>query len=369
MTLLGRILPGIAAYPDVHPMLVHFPAALFPVALFFAALAVWRYPDLIGTSRALVLLGTLSAFAAVASGLIAEDMMAHGAGSIVASHKTFMLTTAALATVLSVFVITQWRSRSATGRWVHLVALLVLNAVLILGADRGAVVAIRLRSGLDLKLPPTATPTRVSDAAEADTARGRALYAVLRCAECHGPKRAIEAPGVPPTLEYAGSKMQTEWMKDYLLHPHRIRWADDEIRPVVRMPDYDLEDGEARNIAAHLATFKAPERFPAAPVEEPSPTREEADSGRVLIGQYACKGCHMIGGTGNEVGPDLSSVGNRLQPAFLFAFLRDPRGIIPGTSMKNFHLDVAEARRLTAYLMTLRAASARADSSRADRDP
>jgi len=45
MNLLAKILPGAAAYPDIHPMLVHFPAALFPVALFFALLSIWKSPE------------------------------------------------------------------------------------------------------------------------------------------------------------------------------------------------------------------------------------------------------------------------------------------------------------------------------------
>ncbi len=357
MNLLAKILPGAAAYPDIHPMLVHFPAALFPVALFFALLSVWKYPDLIRTSRALILLGTLGAIAAVIAGFQAEDMMANGPKTLVSVHKSFMMITTILAILLSMFALIQWKSDTARSRWVLLLALVVVNGVLTLGADRGALVALRVRSGMDLHLPQAGpTVTAVPASLEADSSRGHALYSMFRCAECHSPQRKMESAGIPPTLEYAGSKMQADWMKTYLAHPYRIRWLDEEIRPDLRMPDYELSDGEARDIAGYLATLVDAKRFPAAPVERPPLTPQDAEKGRVLIGQYACKGCHSIGGNGNESGPALDDVGIRLQPAWIFAFVRDPKGIIPRTPMKDFHLSVDEARSITAYLMTLRSA-------------
>jgi mono/diheme cytochrome c family protein/uncharacterized membrane protein len=364
MTILERVLPGIAAYPDVHPMIVHFPSALFPTAMVFALLAVWRYPDQIRTSRSLVLLGTVAGIVAAATGLRAEDMMSHGPGTIVAVHKTFMLTTMALAIVLSVFVLLQWWTHSIRARWVHIAALGIVNLVLVLGADRGALVSMRLRSGRDLSLPRASSPPTPSPtAAESDTSRGHELYAVLRCDQCHGHDRKIEAPGIPPSLEDAGSRMQTEWLSTYLARPHRIRWVDEDVRPVIRMPDFELEEDEARDIAGYLSTLQRPDRFPSSPVASSPLGPEEAIAGRTLVGDYTCKGCHMIGGSGNTIGPALDAVGLRLTAPYIYAFIRDPKGIIPRTSMKNFDLTPVESRAITAYLMTLRQPEAASPSS------
>jgi cytochrome c2 len=182
----------------------------------------------------------------------------------------------------------------------------------------------------------------------------------------------MEAPGIPPTLENAGSKMQVDWMKTYLMHPFRVRWLDEEVRPDLRMPDYALSEGEARDIAGYLGSLMDKVHFPTEAVEQPPLNAQEAENGRILIGQYACKGCHAIGGSGNEQGPALDDVGLRLQPAWVLALIRDPKGIIPGTPMKNFHIGVEEARCITAYLMTLRSAppaSSTDESSFDDRGP
>ncbi len=356
MTLLQRLMPGFAAYPDLHPMLVHFPAALFPAAFLFAFLALWRYPQMAKPARLTVFLGTLGALAAAATGLRAQELMPHGPGTLVAQHRTFMLVAGGIALILSIVCWRAWEDSSARARQVLVLGLLLLNGVVVLGADRGALVALRLRSGLDLHLPKVTAPPIVpkTTAAGGDSARGHQLYAKLECASCHGANRKIEAPGIPPTLEYAGSKMQRGWLVDYLGHPHRMRWVDEKRRPLLRMPNFELTADEAADLAAWLSARMDTTRFSANALEEYPLTMEAAQEGRGLVGQYACKGCHKIDGTGNDVGPPLDGVGDRLRPEYLVAFLKDPKGIIPGTPMKDFGLWEEEVQQLAAYLMTLK---------------
>jgi cytochrome c2 len=263
-----------------------------------------------------------------------------------------------LALLLSVLAI-RWKQESS--RWngrLLIGGLLVLNALIVMGADRGALVALRFRSGLDLALPPVsepAVPGASEQLSEGVASRGRGLYAKLACGNCHGPDRTLEAPGIPPSLKYAGSKLRAPWIIRYLQEPQRIRWLDTDTRPLVRMPDYQLGPSEASDLASFLATQTDSVGFPVRPIEAPPITETEAEEGRGLVAQYACTGCHTIGGSGNRVGPALDDIGSRLRPAYLYAFLMDPKGIIPGTPMKDFGLWHEEARSLTAYLTTLRA--------------
>ena len=370
-------MPGLVAYSDLHPLLVHFPVALFPTALLFAIVALRDAWPLGRMVRPLLFVGTLSTIPAMLAGFAAQDRIAHGPGSLVAVHRTWMLWTTGLAFLISAatLALDRWRvrrgrkeRRDTRGSRLALVGgLLIVNCVLGLGADRGALVAIRLHQGGDLHPLSSASsePMRI-DGDGADPERGGALYQRLECGTCHGPQREEEVAGVPPNLDFAGSKLQTKWVRDYLLGPHRIRWRDDGVRPVLRMPDYELSTLEATDLASFLATRTDSIRFSERVLRDSPMNAEDASTGRSLARDYTCRGCHVLGGDGNRAGPTLDGVGERLQPAYIYAFLSDPQAIVPGTAMKDFDLWDEEARALTAYLTLGNSESLQSDASGGD---
>ncbi len=174
---------------------------------------------------------------------------------------------------------------------------------------------------------------------------------------------------MPPTLAHAGSMLRREWMVAYLEHPYRMRWLDADVRPNTRMPDFQFDAPEANDLAAWLAGRTDRVRFPARPLEERPLRADEAAAGRELVAQYACRGCHVIGGSGNHLGPALDGGGARLRPDYVIPFLENPRAIVPGTVMPNFHLWDDEARALAAYLMSLNTPPAAAASHPAEGRP
>lgn len=89
---------------------------------------------------------------------------------------------------------------------------------------------------------------------------------------------------------------------------------------------------------------------------------EPAARGEVLLGELNCLACHAAAGQKRVMAkgaPDLSKAGARITPQFLRAYLSDPHGVKPGTTMPDvFHASAAEAKAgavefLTHYLVSL----------------
>jgi mono/diheme cytochrome c family protein len=111
--------------------------------------------------------------------------------------------------------------------------------------------------------------------------------------------------------------------------------------------------GDSRPAAdpVKLPAGRAP-ASPAAPIP--------AASGRELVAQLGCAGCHPGVGAANEArerAPSLAGIGARRSRGYMFAYLADPSRVRSGNArarMPDFHLDESERLALTLYLGTLR---------------
>ncbi len=97
-------------------------------------------------------------------------------------------------------------------------------------------------------------------------------------------------------------------------------------------------------------------------IERPDLTISEADlAQQVEIGKklytdtYGCNGCHSINDVGGLVGPTLDRAGVRLNPTWVFRWIKNPQAMKKHTRMPNLGASDADARALTYYLQTLRA--------------
>lgn len=70
---------------------------------------------------------------------------------------------------------------------------------------------------------------------------------------------------------------------------------------------------------------------------------------------YGCNGCHSINDVGGLVGPTLDRAGFRLNPTWVYRWIRNPQAMKKHTRMPNLGASDADARALTYYLGTLRA--------------
>ena len=168
-------------------------------------------------------------------------------------------------------------------------------------------------------------------------------YSCLSCHQIEGYGGDIST--VPLTFE--GSKVRYEWLKEYLIRPHAVRPTLTE-----RMPLFRMTESEAIKIANYIKTVFVSENIPV--LREESFSLSERSAGENLFNEKKCVSCHILNGAGGYVGPQLENVGNRLEPGWIFAWLKEPNTYRPGTAQPDYGFSDQEARALTAYLVTLK---------------
>ncbi len=193
---------------------------------------------------------------------------------------------------------------------------------------------------------------------------GRALTLRLGCQGCHRIDRPSfrDRPVDGPDLRLLASKVDRGWAYRYLEAPRSFR-------PATTMPSFfHLEnvEGEA-SLSRQRAEIRALVAYlwslaPETPPELPAAPRGDARRGAALFLERGCAGCHLAAPeatrddafprTERLQGPSLQGTGSKLSPDWLYAWLRDPAALSPGTAMPDPRLTDDEAADLTAWLAT-----------------
>jgi len=158
---MGELFPGLNAMQNNHPMFVHYPLVLLPLALVFQAWAhVSRREDVERVARWLLYVGAVGALAAAGTGLLAEESVEHpeAAHEVIELHETLMLTGAGLTTALAVLAAIFRKKSRRLIQTVLLVGLLATNIVLVIGADRGGQLVYEF--GVGVKPQPAPAPAQ-----------------------------------------------------------------------------------------------------------------------------------------------------------------------------------------------------------------
>jgi mono/diheme cytochrome c family protein len=176
------------------------------------------------------------------------------------------------------------------------------------------------------------------------------LMTDLRCFSCH----RINGHGgdMAPDLTWEGSAVQRPWLVAFLKNPNTLRPA-----LIRRMPRFNLSDAEIQTLADYMMTVYQAPAFDRASL--PSFTAADVESGRQLFySKFQCQSCHQVDPQKDKgyIGPTLTQVGNRLTPAWIYHWLKDPQALRPGTLEPNQHLSDGDARALTAFLSSLKSA-------------
>ena len=196
---------------------------------------------------------------------------------------------------------------------------------------------------------------------------GRRAINRYGCFSCHDIKGFENAQSIGTDLSEEGSKLVTRLDFAFITdipHTSKLAWFQtklhdprifDKGRVLVpldklRMPNFDLSDAEIQLLTTAIMSFQR-DIQPAAAMPARSARYDYQTSGRTLVHRRNCVGCHIIEGDGGDfvklvadpsLGPPmLTPEGARVQPEWLYAFLRGPITIRPWLSvrMPTFGLD------------------------------
>jgi len=168
---------------------------------------------------------------------------------------------------------------------------------------------------------------------------GKRLFVKLGCHGCHLADGYQKERKVGPGLLRIASKVNPSWLFRWIKKPK-------DYLPNTRMPIFDLTDKEVTAVSAYLIgvsdkSYVFPEKF----------SSGDKDKGKKLFESVGCQACHRLNGKGEVFGPDLSRIGNKVNPDWLVNWVSNPHHYNSKSIMPNLRLSTDDASDITAYLI------------------
>jgi len=182
--------------------------------------------------------------------------------------------------------------------------------------------------------------------------QGRQILARYGCVHCHSIKlpdgTAMTASDDPPALLHIADKTTREWLVSWLKDPQAYAAS-------ATMPNYKLSDADARDISAYLMSSSTPQAGDTTAAIVKPAAEADASAGPTLYGESFCASCHAVQNAagnlvGGDLGPELTRIGNKIKPEWLFAWLQNPRVYDPSTLMPHYRFTPQQAATLVDYL-------------------
>ena len=170
------------------------------------------------------------------------------------------------------------------------------------------------------------------------------IFERYKCLSCH--KLGGLGGNLAPDLAFEGSKVQKDWLKNFLQKPYAIR-------PylVERMPRFNMTVQEATIVAEYAELVLLNNEIDAMPHSQ----KGNPDIGRRLyFDKYVCQSCHSIDGVGGYYGPAVENVGNRLKSSWLDKRLINAHPYEPGAREPALSIPDEERENILAFLGTLK---------------
>ena len=90
------------------------------------------------------------------------------------------------------------------------------------------------------------------------------------------------------------------------------------------------------------------------PAIDQAKSKADAGRGREIFVQQKCSLCHLVGETGGRFGPELTTVGERRDAAWLLKYLPKPQASDPKNKMPPVAVKGQDLDDLVAYLVSLK---------------
>jgi cytochrome c2 len=182
------------------------------------------------------------------------------------------------------------------------------------------------------------------------------------CNGCHKIKGWEALRKVGPDLTRIASKTDEEFIYRWIKQPRGLR--------PTRMPQvWDVRVNETpdqlarNNVEANAVTAYLMSK--STRLAYPDPPKGDLDAGRKTFESVGCLACHRIGDDMRGIegplmasyrthGPNLDGTGSKVNPGWLYAWVKDPKGYWHETKMPRLRLSDREAADITAYLMSLK---------------
>lgn len=197
-----------------------------------------------------------------------------------------------------------------------------------------------------------------------------------QCISCHAVAKPDNASldrlleRKAPDLYYAGSKFNEEWLQAWLQNPTVLRPAGVMYSKVVKAKDGAADVIDSSKIPGHPKLSKqdaelATKALMALKGEDGLVEKGAFKNGKVnakfasmLFSKLrGCTSCHAAkSDDGVASGPQLYNAGDRLQPDFIMAYVKDPHKFDPHVWMPNLNLNDSDLQKLTGYILTLKTA-------------
>ncbi len=206
------------------------------------------------------------------------------------------------------------------------------------------------------------TALSVANTATADPAAGEGVFNASNCADCHytqGPARektiSDQLAKQGPELWYAGSKFQQPWLEQWLQDPQPIRIMKyNSVTEKNPGGHPKLAGDDATSVTEFLMSLTSGD------VEAGVIKPKKNPKGKLIfVKKMPCSGCHQFPGKkfkGGNSGPPLVGAATRLNPDWIYAYLKNMDAFKPVRMMPNFGgiLRDKDMKSVAAYVATFK---------------